>query len=167
MNPDMRSATLATAIREKFKALIDLPLETAGPAEVNKWFTDQGMDAATTRKAKSFFMAAAKENGIKMHSLVADRVSRRGPSGPRKKRAAKNRGEGAGDETAETTKNQHHQRTDGVVFHPAIDMFLREARKVTEGGNWTTEARKFVVDGFTNQLDLFLPVAKKSKSGTA
>ncbi len=94
MNPDKRSAAIGALLREKYESLVvDLPLETAGPAEFNKWFSDQGMDPASTRKAKSFFMAAAQENGIKMHSLVSDRVARRAPAGPRKKRTRR-RGEG-------------------------------------------------------------------------
>jgi hypothetical protein len=44
-----------------------------------------------------------------------------------------------------------------VLFHPAVDAFLREARKLTEGEGWNKAARDRVVQGFTTQLDLFLP----------
>jgi len=169
LNPDTRSAALAQLLQEKYAGLVALPLATAGPAEVNNWFNGTGMDAATTRKAKSFFTSAAKANGIKMHSLVVERTARGGGGGaPRKKRKKRNGGEGEGDGNGNGGgAPPFTPRVDGVVFHPAIDMFLREARKITEGENWTAEARKFVVDGFTNQLDLFLPVAKKSKGGPA
>jgi hypothetical protein len=101
MNPDTRADALAALLCEKYAALIALPLATAGPAEFNKWFNDVGMDPATTRKAKSFFMTAAKENGIKMHSLVADRVAtRRGPSSPRKKRGAGKKRDGDDEQSA-------------------------------------------------------------------
>ena len=54
-------------------------------------------------------------------------------------------------------------RYDGTLFHPAIDAFLREARKLTEQDLWTKEARDFVVQGFTTQLDLFIPVKAKTR----
>jgi len=85
LNPETREAPLSALVRQHYKALIDLPLETAGPAEVNEWFNAIGMDAATTRKAKSFFLTAAKSNGIKMHSLVMERT-RKGGGGVRRKR---------------------------------------------------------------------------------
>jgi hypothetical protein len=87
LDPERRKAALPALLREKYKNLIEKPLETLGPADFNAWFNDIGMDPATTGKAKSFFMSAARENGIKMHSLVAERAGRRGPTGPRKKRS--------------------------------------------------------------------------------
>jgi hypothetical protein len=51
----------------------------------------------------------------------------------------------------------------GVLFHPAIDAFLRNSRSITEGENWTADARKLFIDGFTNQLDLFLPIKSGAK----
>jgi hypothetical protein len=53
--------------------------------------------------------------------------------------------------------------TGGALFHPAIDAFLREARKLTEQETWTKETRDFVIQGFTTQLDLFLPVRLKNE----
>jgi len=49
---------------------------------------------------------------------------------------------------------------DGVLFHPAIDAMLREARKVAESDEWTIEARDRIVSGFQTLLDLFMPVKK-------
>lgn len=99
MNPDTRPTALPTLFREKYKPLIDLPLETAGPSEFNGWFNAIGMDAASTGKAKSFFMAAARENGIKMHSLVAGGARRGGSTGPRKKRTSRRRDDEGGDQS--------------------------------------------------------------------
>lgn len=161
MNPDTRQKALEAIMRKSYKALIDLPLETAGPAEVNTWFNGVGMDSATTRKAKSFFLTAAKENGIKMHSLVADKT-RKSPGGVRRRR----KGKGAiSAQLVETVPTEvHHARESHALFHPAIDAFLREARKLTEQESWNKEARDFVVQGFTTQLDLFLPIKAKGRS---
>lgn len=52
-------------------------------------------------------------------------------------------------------------KVDGILFHPAVDAFLREARKLTVGDDWTADARDNVVRGFTTQLELFLPVKKQ------
>lgn len=163
LNPDTRPAALKKALEEKYAGLIALPLATAGPAEVNGWFNEIGMDSATTGKAKSFFTAAAKANGIKMHALVVERTAR-GGGGGRKRTKPKGKAANA-NVNVDDPPPPPPPPPGAVVFHPAIDMFLREARKVTEGDNWTADARKFVVDGFTTQLDLFLPVSKKARGG--
>lgn len=162
LNPDTRSVALAQLLQDKYSGLVGLPLATAGPAEVNKWFNDQGMDAATTAKAKSFFTAAAKANGIKMHPLVVERSARGGGSGPRKvRRPSKTKPANAAlaaDVESESQKPTP-PATSEILFHPAIDAFLRSARGITEGDRWTAAARDGLIAAFTNQLDLFLPVA--------
>lgn len=166
LKAETRKKAMEALLREHYKALIDLPLETAGPAEVNQWFLSLGMDASTARKAKSFFLTAAKENDIKMHSLVMDRTVRRAP-GSRGRRRRK-RDEGAGTDQQPPANNNQGQNNsgsgDGILFHPSVDAFLREARKLTEGERWTADARQNVISGFTTQLDLFLPVKSKAQS---
>jgi hypothetical protein len=49
---------------------------------------------------------------------------------------------------------------EGVLFHPAIDAFFREARKLTKQDSWNKQTRDFVIQAFMTQLDLFLPVQK-------
>lgn len=160
MEPATRQLSMGAILQEAYKALIDLPLETAGPAEVNTWFNSIGMDSATTRKAKSFFLAAAKENGIKMHSLVADKT-RKSPAGTRRKRKPK-----PGTQILPDPGNPEPQdpRRDGILFHPAIDAFLREARKLTGQDTWTQANRDLLIQGFTAQLDIFLPVKPKGRA---
>ncbi len=159
-----RQEALATLLREHYKGLFDLPLATAGPAEVNGWFNGVGLDTATTRKAKSFFLAAAQDNGIPLHQLVAS--GRKVRTGRGRRKGGKG---GKKDEqiTPPVTppSGEGSPRLDGsALFHPAIDAFLREARKLTEHETWTKEARDFVVQGFTTQLDLFLPVKAKGRA---
>lgn len=164
LNPDTRKGAIVDLLNEVYKSLIELPLETAGPAEVSGWFNGIGMDPASTRKAKSFFLAAAKDNGIKIHSLVLDRSVRRStPRGPsRRKNGSK---KPPADQPSNQLPNLPPPDFGGVLFHPAVDAFLREARKLTEGDSWSTEARDHVVAGFTTQLDLFLPVKNKKAPG--
>lgn len=89
LNPATRKDAFARLLRERYKSLIELPLATAGPKEVNEWFAAQGMDAATTRKARAFFLTAATENGISLHQLVSARKPRSGPRVRRKARGRK------------------------------------------------------------------------------
>jgi hypothetical protein len=167
-DPKTRQAALNALLQERYKNLIDLPLASAGPQEVNTWFTNQGLDAATTRKAKSFFLAAAAENGIAVHELVASKKGGGRPVGAGSRR--KNRKAGKKDEpttpTLPATPHVAHSH-DGVLFHPAIDIFLREARKLTERDAWNDKAREQVIQGFTTQLDLFLPVKAKARVARA
>lgn len=50
--------------------------------------------------------------------------------------------------------------TESIIFHPAIDTFLREARKIAESDDWSLADRERIVSGFSTLLDLFLPVKK-------
>jgi hypothetical protein len=52
------------------------------------------------------------------------------------------------------------QQYGGVLFHPVIDAVLREAKKLIDNGDWSEDARKGLVQSFTTNLDLFLPVKK-------
>jgi len=160
VDPATRPAAMKALLEQKYAGLIALPLATAGPGEFNEWFNKAGMDATATRKAKAFFFAAARENGIEMHPTVAGKVSRRGA--PRGKRKSGKRGNGEADATNQTpplTPPLTPPPPGDVLFHPAIDAFLRSARGITEGERWTQAARDGLIAAFTNQLDLFLPIA--------
>lgn len=157
-----RKAALVSLLQERYKSLIDLPLESAGPQEVNQWFTDQGLDTATTRKAKSFFLSAAADNGITVHELVAAKKGRPLGGGRRKSRKGGRKDDPPAQPTPPPSGGE--QLISGVLFHPSIDIFLREARKLTERDTWNEKAREQLIQGFTMQLDLFLPVKGKVRS---
>lgn len=158
-----RKSAMTALLQERYKTLIDLPLASAGPQEVNQWFADQGLDTATARKAKSFFLSAAADNGIAVHELVAAKKGRPLGAGGRRK----GRKGGKKDEQQPPPPpppGNGDQPLSGVLFHPAIDIFLREARKLTERDMWNEKTRQHVIDGFTTQLDLFLPVKTKVRA---
>lgn len=160
-----RKEALAELLNTHYASLIALPLSTAGPTDVNKWFSDNA-SPSTVQKAKAFFIALAKQVGLPMHALVAQ--SARASSGSirrkRKKKGENSGNNGGADATAGAQQFNNPPPPppppDKILFHPAVDAFLREARKLTEGETWTPEARQNVIQGFTTQIDLFLPVKK-------
>ncbi len=62
-------------------------------------------------------------------------------------------------------KKLNDDESDEILFHPAIDAYLRAARRIIESENWTADARARVIQGFETQLDLFLPIIAKEKTG--
>lgn len=70
VSPDSRKETMVGILETNYSGLFSLPLSTAGPTEINKWFSDNA-GGSTAQRAKAFFIRAAKANGIAMHSLVA------------------------------------------------------------------------------------------------
>lgn len=70
IDQDTRRETLASLLREHYQGLFDLPLATAGPGEVKKWFAENS-GASTAARAQTFFLSAAKLAGIQLHTLVA------------------------------------------------------------------------------------------------
>lgn len=143
-----------------------------GPAATMKQFddafTELGVQGATRRKAQAFFLKLADEVGLKLSTYITgaknSSSSNAQPKAPRKKRARKG-DDPPGGGTPGGGGGSSQQIDDGkALFHPAIDAFLREARKLTEQDSWNKEARDFVVQGFTTQLDLFLPVKGKTRT---
>jgi hypothetical protein len=163
IDPSTRKAALKALLEEKYAGLIALPLAKADPTQFNEWFRQAGMDSTATRKAKGFFFAAARDAGIEMHPTVEGKVSRRGAPRGKRKTAAK-RDETPGVQTPPAPPPP--PPPGDVLFHPAIDAFLRSARSITEGDRWTQAARDGLIAAFTNQLDLFLPVGNGKTAQT-
>lgn len=86
MNPETRRETMAELLNEGYPELIALPLATAGPGEIRDYFAAHVTDPTAARKARSFFIQAAKANGLPIHGSV-DKVTRtRSRPGRRKTR---------------------------------------------------------------------------------
>src|ERR1700678_615406 len=85
MSPDTRQGALTNLLEEKYPGLFSLPLSKAGPGEIRDYFGGFGMDATAVRKARSFFLQAAKENGIAVHGSVAKETRSRTKGAKRKK----------------------------------------------------------------------------------
>jgi len=121
METASRSGAIKDLLENHYAGLIALPLATAGPAEVNKWFADQGMDSVATRKAKAFFLSAAREHGVYVHALVAEKVPRRGPRGKRKAKTKPR--EDAANNLSGSTGEGEGSRT---PLHPAVKAWIDE-----------------------------------------
>lgn len=83
-----RREALSDMLREYYPGLFDLPLATAGPSEIRRWFTENAT-ASTVGRAQAFFLSAAKQNGIALHPLVAKATRAVTGSIKRKRRKAK------------------------------------------------------------------------------
>jgi hypothetical protein len=88
IEPKTRKDAIANLLRDRYKTLIALPLDKANPNQFNKWFDDCGMAAEDTRKAKTFFLHAAKANGVSVSKYITDQHKTRTPA-PRSKAKGK------------------------------------------------------------------------------
>jgi hypothetical protein len=77
IDPQTRKSAIAGLLREFYGPLFDLPLESAPPSAFNKWFDDWNMNADDTRKAKTFFLHAAKYAEIPISAYILARYKTR------------------------------------------------------------------------------------------
>ncbi len=69
-DPETRKDALLEILETYYPGLFALPLSSAGPTEIQRWFTENATPS-TAAKAKGFFLALAKQTGVPMHSMVA------------------------------------------------------------------------------------------------
>ena len=124
-------------------------------------------DPAGQRKYMvALFMALSREAGLAPAASVGPRRGRP-PGGPDTKKKQPPKVGGKTEQVLGPPIPQTTQPTrtlaQGTLFHPAIDIFLSEARKIIESDGWTLEARDRLVQGFTTQLDMFLPCKRPSE----
>ena len=67
---DTRRDTLVALLKEHYAGLFALPLATAGPGEISRWFAANSTPS-TADRARAFFLSAAKQMGIPLHTMVA------------------------------------------------------------------------------------------------
>lgn len=164
VDPAQRKAAFKDLLDERYKEVLALG-PTATQAQFDQVFRDYGLSGATHRKAKAFFLKAAEEVGIKLSKYISVGTSTSSPgkpATPRQKVTRRNNGRNDNPPPPPPPP-----ANDSALFHPAIDAFLRESRKLIDGDSWTKEARDYVVQTFTSQLDLFLPVKAKVRGGAA
>jgi hypothetical protein len=73
--PDEK-AILASLLRERYANIIELNLEAATPAQVNKAIADYGAGGSTTGRSVRFFLKAAEYCGIKLSARLTARKPR-------------------------------------------------------------------------------------------
>ena len=91
IDPKTRKDAIGQLLRDRYKSLIALPLDKANPNQFNTWFDGCGMAAEDTRKAKTFFLHAARANGVTVSKYITDQHKTRAPA-PRSKSKAKGKG---------------------------------------------------------------------------
>jgi hypothetical protein len=90
-----RKDAFAKLLRDRYSTLITLPLEKAHNAQFNEWFQKTGMANEAQRKAKTFFLHAARANGIAVSPYILSSSKTRTPAKRDKKpRTPKNPNEG-------------------------------------------------------------------------
>lgn len=70
INEDTRRETMLALLRQHYSGLFELPLATAGPSEIKKWFTENATPS-TVGRAQAFFLSGAKQMGVPLHTLVS------------------------------------------------------------------------------------------------
>jgi hypothetical protein len=90
-----RKDAFGKLLRERYGTLISLPLERATNQQFNEWFAKSGMASEAQRKARTFFLHAARANGISVSKYVLDNSKTRTPAKRDKKpRTPKNPNDG-------------------------------------------------------------------------
>ncbi|MHB1551451.1 MAG: DUF5343 domain-containing protein [Vulcanimicrobiaceae bacterium] len=159
---DQYPAVLEELVRAAFAPIFKLvDPRTATRTQVDDAFRGEKPESQRSRMV-AFFLGLCSEAGITLHE--PPQGGRTSGAMPTRNEGPKRRASLAPPVTAPPPRARNNLLPDGTLFHPAIDAFFREARKLTEGDSWTKEARDFVIQGFTTQLDLFLPVKAKGRS---
>lgn len=158
-NPDEYPQELAGLVRSAYGEIFDI---IADPAEASGLDLDRAFhvyDPAGQRKNMiGLFLALCREAQLVPE---ADTNTRGRPPGSRSTIRSGNPNKGTirpGNKgAAGGTPPPPPPPNDGVLFHPSIDSFLREAKKLTQGEAWDRDARDHFIQAFTTMLDLFLP----------
>lgn len=77
VNPDTRTDALGDLLRKHYGSLIDLPIGSANPNQFNKWFDEFNMNGEDARKAKTFFLHAARAAGITVSPFIVNKYKTR------------------------------------------------------------------------------------------
>ena len=122
---DEWSPALANIVRESYKPLFELNLETASPAQFNECFRSiySGTDEVQ-RKSITFFLNAAREAGIKVSAYIMKNKKPRANGGARKPRAAKPASEKA--EVSDVDPLRGQKGRDSGSTDTRIDNFKKE-----------------------------------------
>lgn len=159
VDPAQRKAAFKELAETRYKEVLALP-SAATQAQFDQVFRDYGLNGATHRKAKAFFLRLADEVGITLSKHISVGTSNGTPGTPPKPRRSRQEKK---DKPNSPPAPRPPSAGGEALFHPAIDAFLRESRKLIDGDSWSKEARDYVVQTFVSQLDLFLPVKPKGR----
>jgi hypothetical protein len=77
INPDTRKPALQKLLQDCYGTLIALPVATASPNQFNRWFDDFHVNAEDTRKAKTFFLYAARANDVPVSAFITNKYKSR------------------------------------------------------------------------------------------
>lgn len=144
IDPKTRKDAFARLLKEHYASLIALPLDKATPAKFNQWFEQFGMHSEDARKAKTFFLHAAKANGITVSKFITDQYKTRTPSS-RVKRTPKPRVSGA-------RNNDNDDDFEDEIAEPSIaDKLL--AKYPDFNPEWSPEVQQKWFDGIAKLQD--------------
>lgn len=112
MHPETRQNAMVGFLEEKYPGLFALPLSKAGPGEIRDYFADLISDPTAARKARSFFIQAAKANGISIHGSVEKSTRTRSKPGKRRVREkVQNETNGASGEEGSPQRGDRSTKT--------------------------------------------------------
>jgi hypothetical protein len=123
IDPKSRKTAVTELLTEHFGTLIDLPLSKASPKQFNEWFDQFNMGADDARKAKTFFLHAAKANGIAVSKFITDQYKTRTPSSGTRKRTKKNAGGGDGAGNGDNSSNNDTVQIENTIVDRLLDKF--------------------------------------------
>jgi len=121
IDPETRKDATIKLLETYYAGLFALPLSSAGPTEIQRWFTENATPS-TAGKARAFFVSLAKQNAIPMHSMVAKgtrvmggsvkrRRKKNGPKSSGSNGAADGAGIGDVDDRDEDSRSQGSSKT--------------------------------------------------------
>jgi hypothetical protein len=76
INPDTRKQALQALLERSYGSLIK-SVATASPNQFNKWFDEYHMNGEDTRKAKTFFLHAARANDVPVSAFITNKYKTR------------------------------------------------------------------------------------------
>lgn len=148
IDPETRKESMVKILEEKYAGLFALPLSTAGPTEINRWFSENAT-SSTAQRAKAFFIRAAKANAVPMHSLVAKGA--RGSSGGIKRKKNGRRGGRSTETVAPPVDTVDKVSTNGSTGATMVDKLL--AKFPDFNPEWSAEVQAKWFEGFAKLQD--------------
>lgn len=163
VNADTRTEALREMLEVYYRGLFALPLSSAGPTELQRWFAENATPS-TVGKAKAFFLALAKQTAVPMHTMVA-KGARVATGSVRRKRKRRPNGGSVDSTTPSEIRNEEQANATSPAGRTARTVALRGA-----SGSVTVSvtADLWELDGEDRDFVLFLmDVVKAWERGTS
>jgi len=155
IGPDTTESAMRALLQRCYGSLIEFA-GTASPNQFNKWFDEYHMNPEDTRKARTFFLQAARTNDIPVSAFVANKYKTRTRPAGRSNSGRDNAKKTGSSKGATTKRNQGRSGEQPVGEHRVVDLEQSDARvtlSVSKGIMQLTRGDREFVLSLINEIE--------------